>query len=202
MNLVAHVPQRESHGEGFAALRVEYAKGVAVDVDAPAGHEVLDLAVEPERAALELNGPRLLEYGRQGVFLPEVAHFHALDLLGANAQELAPGLVDVEQLPAQRGHGHEIAAVFDEPHEFLPFPFDALALGDIAHNAREHAPAAALNLAHREIEREDRAILAFAGHLAPDADNLAHPGLAIVPQVGVVLGVVRLGHQYLDVLPD
>ncbi len=68
------------------------------------------------------------------------------------------------------------------------------------HDASEHPPAATLNLAHRQFEREDGAVLAPARNLAADTDDFAHPRLAVVPQVGIVLAAVRFGHQHLDVL--
>ena len=77
-----------------------------------------------------------------------------------------------------------------------------LAVGDVAQDADVESVAVMLGLADRELQGKGRAVLVPTGDLAPDADDLALPGLGIVAQIGVVAVVVRRRHQGLDVLAD
>ncbi len=59
-----------------------------------------------------------------------------------------------------------------------------------------------LILADRKVHGKGRAILAPACHFPADADNLALAGVAVLADIAVVLAPVRLGHEYLDILPN
>ena len=67
--------------------------------------------------------------------------------------------------------------------------------GELALTLDEH-------LAHREVQRECRAVLATARHLAADADDLRVAGREVAGQVGVMLLVIRRGHQRVDIDAD
>lgn len=59
------------------------------------------------------------------------------------------------------------------------------------------------HLVHRELDGEGRAVFAHRRQFAPRlAQDPRLAGLEIAPQMAVVLGAVRLGHENLDVLAD
>src|SRR5690606_3220917 len=81
-------------------------------------------------------------------------------------------------------------------------PLRLLALGQIAHEAGEQPVLANPGLAHRELHREPRAVLALADHDAADADDALLAGTQIAGDVVVMALPVGRGHQNADVLPD
>ncbi len=93
------------------------------------------------------------------------------------------------------GHGHSACC----PGEV---GLRGLAAGYVAGDAGEHPAVAELHFAHREVDIEDRTVSAASFHLAAGADDVTLARFAVALEVPVVFGLVRLGHQQLDVLPD
>ena len=103
----------------------------------------------------------------------------------------------VAQLVAQHGEEFVFRAI-RIPERSLGL----LARGDVAHDPDEPAPLSDANLAHRDIDRKDRAVVAPAFHFAPDADDDRLAGLQVAGEAGVVVRAVGLRHQLLDVLAE
>src|SRR5687768_15232735 len=72
----------------------------------------------------------------------------------------------------------------------------------VADDADEYLVVIASRLADRQFQWKDRPIFAPAIDFPSDADDPAVPRLTVIPQIGVVLLLIRRGHQHLHVLPD
>ena len=80
--------------------------------------------------------------------------------------------------------------------------FELARVGEVVQHAGELALAADEHLAHRQVEREHRAVLAPARDLAADADDRGLAGGQVAMQVAVVLLVIRRRHQHADVAAE
>jgi len=77
-----------------------------------------------------------------------------------------------------------------------------LALADVADDPGEHRTTVALGFSDGQLHREDRAVLALPGDLAPDADDPAFASMPVPAEIDIVLRLVGLRHEHLDVLPQ
>ena len=69
----------------------------------------------------------------------------------------------------------------------------------VVQHARELALAADVHLANRQVDGEERAIAAAAGHLATDANDLGVAGVEVALEIAIVLFVMWRGHQQADI---
>src|SRR5262249_21914288 len=64
------------------------------------------------------------------------------------------------------------------------------------------APAVCLELADRQVQRKNAAILAAATYFAPNADDFLDTCGEVIGDIAIVLAAIGLRHQDFDVLPD
>ena len=93
-------------------------------------------------------------------------------------------------------HLHQLGLELIEPL------LDRLALTQIADDADELRALRRLGFAHRQLDREHRAVGVAGPHLAPDADDPLLAGPQIVADRRVVFGGELRRHQDRDVLTD
>ncbi|MFK4488202.1 hypothetical protein ABIA45_003280 [Bradyrhizobium sp. USDA 336] len=100
---------------------------------------------------------------------------------------------------AHRGqprHVHELGLQLLEPRLGL------LVLGEVAHEAGEIGLARALRLPDGQVHRERRAVAAFAGHDAADADDVRIIGPEIAREIAVVTRLIGFRHENAHVSAD
>ena len=176
-----------------------------------------------ERAVFEHDAVFTVERAGRGVELAERLVQHVaigwMDVaLEQTAQPEAAGHGAAAENPAQLGRAIvglgavEVLDVIAKVGELLresQFGFAAaqplvgeLAQRDVADEADEPRRLHALHLAHGQLAREYRAVLAARLHFAADADDAGFAGALVPVHVRVVLGAIGRGHQHGDVLPD
>ncbi|HKC02462.1 MAG TPA: hypothetical protein VKC17_04080 [Sphingomicrobium sp.] len=180
-----------------------------VGSDPPRARGGSTACVEVEGARLEL---LLAREGEQAAdqFGPALAGVHRLIAERADVLGQTFGFEQQFEI-AENDREKVVEVVGDAPGELADrlHPLRAAqpvlgrpALGQIVDDPDENRLDFGIAAADRQIDREDRAVLALGEHLAADADDLRVSGLLVIVQILIVVLGINRRHQHFDIFAD